>query len=278
MKLNPFAKKTGAYYAKVKAQYDDLSRQLDKARDALEQAKIDHDKKEKHAFKLNQQGSMYYSTPAEKEASLAASKASNLVSSLESDVRSLMHRVSPLVSIVYGPQTFEDDKRKLSELQEHDRTTQAECERLEASMAKLTARIETVQARIATEMQTATQTLIDAEGDFAVPEALAKAEAELRLAQASMTDLQGKRDALHAELAKLPEALRSAERALEHSRATMAEIELHEALLPLMDLFARAAVARKVCHWGSNEQTYQIEIPFDNLEAARKALGVRTDD
>ena len=140
MKLNPFAKKTGAYYAKVKAQYDDLSRQLDKARDALEQAKIDHDKKEKHAFKLNQQGSMYYSTPAEKEASLAASKASNLVSSLESDVRSLMHRVSSVVSIAHGPQSFEDDKRKLSELQEHDRTTQAECERLEASMAKLTAR------------------------------------------------------------------------------------------------------------------------------------------
>jgi hypothetical protein len=37
-------------------------------------------------------------------------------------------------------------------------------------------------------------------------------------------------------------------------------------------------VARKVCNWGSNEQTYQIEIPFDNLEAARKALGVRTGD
>lgn len=278
MKLNPFAKKTGAYYAKVKAQYDDLSRQLDKAQAELAQAKIDHDKKEKHAFKLNQQGSMYYSTPAEKEASLAASKASNLVSSLESDVRSLMHRVSSVVSIAHGLQSFEDDKRKLSTLQEQDRTTQAECERLEASMAKLTARIETVQARIATEMQMATQTLIDAEGDFAVPEALAKAEAELRLAQASLTDIQGKRDALHAERAKLPEALRTAERNLEHSRATMAEIELHEALLPLMDLFARAAVARKVCQWGFDEYKYLIEIPIDNLEAARKALGVRTGD
>ena len=116
MKLNPFAKKTGAYYAKIKAEYDDLSRQLDKTRDALAQAKIDHDKKEKHAFKLNHQGSMYYSTQAEKEASLAASKARNLVSSLESDVRSLMHRVSPLVSVVHGPQTFEDDKRSGSEI------------------------------------------------------------------------------------------------------------------------------------------------------------------
>ncbi len=278
MKLNPFAKKTGAYYAKVKAEYDDLSHQLDKAREELAQAKIDHNKKEKHAFKLSQQGSMYYASAAEKEASIAASKASNRVSSLEGDVQALEYRISPLELIVQGPQRFEDDKRKLIALQEKDRQTQAESDRLEASIAKLETRIESVQARIASETQAATQTLIDTEGDFTVPEGLAKAEAELRLAQTSLADLTAKRDAVHVERTQLPAALREAERDLEFSRARMAEIDLHESLLPLMDLFARATVARKVCQRGSDEYKYLIEIPHTNLETARRTLGVRTDD
>lgn len=274
MKLNPFAKKPGAYFAKIKAEYDDLTRQLSQAKEDLEQARIDRDKKEQRLFRLNQQGSMYYSSPEEKAASFAASAACNLVSTLETQVWGLERRISPLRSIAQGPQKFEDDKRKLGELQEQDRHTAAELERLESTIAKLTHRAQAVQARIAVEMKSASQTLIDAESEFTAPDSLAKAEAELRLVQTSLSDLQAKRAALTAQRCTLPQAIREAERHLEFSRAIVAEIELQEALLPVMDLFARAAVARKACQWIDDEYEYPIEIPSEHIDAARAAQGV----
>lgn len=72
--------------------------------------------------------------------------------------------------------------------------------------------------------------------------------------------------------------MREAEHSLVHTRATVIEIELFEKVMPLMDLFARAAVSRSARHWGDSEYEYLIKIPSEQVTAARRALGMTTED
>ena len=75
MKLNPFNKKSTAYYDKVKAEYDKLDREIAAAKEELAKAEADHDRKRRRHFELTQRGSMYSSSPDETQASMAASAA-----------------------------------------------------------------------------------------------------------------------------------------------------------------------------------------------------------
>ena len=148
----------------------------------------------------------------------------------------------------------------------------------DASIAKLEKRIVDVQSRIAAENQLAAEALIGSDGEFTVPEVLAKLDGELRLAQTAMNDLTAKKTAWRQEQDDNRTALRDAEHALVHTRATVIENELLEKVFPMMDLFARAAVSRSARHWGDSEHEYLIKIPSEKVLAARRALGMPTAD
>ena len=150
--------------------------------------------------------------------------------------------------------------------------TTGELEKANVLIAKVSKRVADVDARIVTETQSATQTMLDADGEFNVPEVLTRLEAELRLGKSSLAELEGKRDALLAELRELPTAIREAERVFIGCRADVVEIELYEQLMPVMNLFARASAARRQNDYHHVEDRFEIEIPRELIEPAEVAL------
>ncbi len=280
MKLNPFAKKTGAYLASIKTEHDDLQRRIEDIEDELVDARADYEAASDKNARLRERAGRY-SLNTTQEASAhwpVVTAASQKVQRLESDLSDLKSRIPPLRRLLDAPDRHEKAQAHLQALNTRQAELSSEIAKADASIAKLEKRIVDVQSRIAAENQLAAVALIGSEGDFIVPEVLAKLEAELRLAQTALTDLTAKKATWFQEQDDTRNALREAEQELVHTRATMAEIDLFEKVMPIMDLFARAAVARKVSHWGSDEHKYLIEIPHASLEAARKALGVRTED
>jgi chromosome segregation ATPase len=215
---------------------------------------------------------MYSSSPEETRANIEASAARNRIGEIEGEIGQLESRIRPLRRIALGPEQFSKAKKTLDDLIAQKAATSAELEKTNALIAKVAKRVADVEARIATETQSARQQMLDAEGEFVVPESLTKLEAELRLAKSSLAGLEGKRDSLVAKLLEFPGAIRDAERAFIGSRADMAEIELYEQLIPHMNLFARASAARRQCDYHHDEDRFEIEIPHDLVEAARAAL------
>lgn len=272
MKLNPFSKKPSAYYSKVKAEFEQLDQELRAARAELQEAEADCEQKRRIHFELTQRGSIYSSNNVEGQASLAASEASNRVTDIRGRIGQLESRIAPLRRIAVAPETFAQAKAELEDLLEQQRTATSEVAKLEGMHAKISKRLAAAEARVAAETQAATQTMLDAEGDFAVPDSLARAETELRLAKTSQAEIQGKKEELAAKLSLLPKAIREAERAFIERRAVMTEIELYDQLMPVMPLFARASVARRQSDIGHKEGRLEIEIPPDLIESAKAAL------
>lgn len=272
MKLNPFNKKPTAYYDKVKAEYDKLDREITAAKEVLQKAEADHDRKRRRHFELTQRGSMYSSSPDETQASMAASVASHRVGDLKGEIGQLESRIRPLRRIALAPEQFAKARKNLDDLIAQQATINGELEKVKALIAKVGKRVADAEARIATETQSARQQMLDADGEFVVPESLTKLEAELRLAKSSMIELERKRDDLVAKLQEFPGAIREAERVFIGCRADMTEIELYEQLMPVMNLFARASAARRECDYHHDEDRFEIEIPHDLVEAAQAAL------
>jgi CRISPR/Cas system-associated exonuclease Cas4 (RecB family) len=52
----------------------------------------------------------------------------------------------------------------------------------------------------------------------------------------------------------------------------MAEIELYEQLMPVMNTMARASVARRQINYHHDESSFPVEIPRALIEAAGDAL------
>lgn len=156
---------------------------------------------------------------------------------------------------------------------EQHRSLAAEHNKTEALITKVEKRAVDAETRMAAETNAASRQMIATEGDFVVPESLTRLEVELRLTHASMVNLQQQRNAVALRNKELPEQIRDAERAFIHARAVIAEIELHEQLMPVMNLFARAAATR---HQNSrrheDEYKFNIEIPHELLESARSEL------
>lgn len=280
MKLNPFTKKTGAYLAGIKSQHDDLQSRLQATEEELLAARADYETVRDEDTRL-QQVAGRFSLNTTSDASThwpLVMAASQKVQRLESVLSNLKSQIAPLRSLLDAPGCHETAQIQLQALTTRQAELERELTKAETSTSKLERRIADVQARIAAESQLAAETLIGTDGEFTVPEVLTKLEAQLRLAQAALADLSAKKGAWNQEQETIREELGKAERELQHTRATMAEIDLFEKVTPIMDWFARAAVARKVSHWGSDENTYLIEIPQANLDAARQALGVGTDD
>jgi hypothetical protein len=74
---------------------------------------------------------------------------------------------------------------------------------------------------------------------------LTKLEMELRITRASQVELERQRDAIQGQLAGLPDAVRKARDHFIHCRAAMAEIELHEQLMPVMNAMVHASAVRR---------------------------------
>lgn len=250
MKLNPFRKKTsGGYYDAIKAKFDDTHRELDATQNELAKAKIEYDKENASYQQIRDAASCYALSNTEKQSRQhkVVSECFNRVTQLESDVSQIQSRVQPLRRILEGPQRYDETQATLLRLVEQRRSLAAEHNKAEA--------------------------LIATDGDFVVPESLTRLEVELRLTHASMADLRQQRDAVADQNKELPEQIRDAERAFIHARAVIAEIELHEQLMPVMNLFARAAATR---HQNSrrheDEYKFNIEIPHELLQSARSEL------
>ena len=272
MKLNPFNKKSSAYYDKVRTEYDKLDREIAAAREELQKAEADHERKRRRHYELTQRGSMYSSSPDETQASMAASAASHQVGDIKGEIGQLESRIRPLRRIALAPEQFARAKKALDDLITEQAAINGEHEKVKALITKVGKRVVDADARIATETQSARQQMLDAEGEFVVPESLTKLEAEMRLAKSSMAELEGKRDTLVAKLQEFPGAIRDAERVFIGCRADMAEIELYEQLMPLMNLFARASAARRECDYHHDEDRFEIEIPRDLVAAAQAVL------
>lgn len=272
MKLNPFNKKSTAYYDKVRAEYNKLDREMAAAREELQKAEDDHERKRRRHYELTQRGSMYSSAPEEAQASIAASAASHRVGDIKGEIGQLESRIRPLRRIALAPEQFVKAKKNLDDLIAGKAAINGELEKVKALIAKVGKRVTDAEARIATETQSARQQMLDADGEFVVPESLTKLEAELRLAKSSLAELDEKRDTLVAKLQEFPGAIRDAERVFIGCRADMTEIELYEQLMPVMNLFARASAARRECDYHHDEDRFEIEIPRDLVESAQTAL------
>jgi len=168
----------------------------------------------------------------------------NHVNQLESDVSQIKSRLPPLRRIVDVPQRYDETQATLLRLVEQRRSLAAEHSKAEALIAKVDKRLVDVETRMAAETNAASRQMIATEGDFVVPESLTRLEVELRLTHTSMVDLQQQRDEVVTQIKEFPARIKDAERAFIHARAVIAEIELHEQLMPVMNLFARAAATR----------------------------------
>jgi predicted nucleic acid-binding Zn-ribbon protein len=280
MKLNPFAKRTGAYLASIKAEHDDLQRRIEDIEDELVDARADYEAASDKNTRLRESaGRLSMNTPPAASAHWpVVTAASQKVQRLESNLSDLKSRIPPLRRLLDAQEDHEKAQAQLDQLNSRQVTLTSEMAKADIVMAKLEKRIADVQSRIAAENQLAAEALIGAEGEFTVPEVLAKLEAELRLAQTAINDLTAKKAAWRQEQDDNHTALRDAEHSLVHARATVIEIELLEKVFPLMDLFARAAVSRSARHWGDSEHEYLIKIPSEQVLAARRALGMPTAD
>ena len=172
-----------------------------------------------------------------------------------------------------GPGKLESARTTIIELRRRRYALQAEHEQNSKLISKLEKRIGELEQRIIDETQSASETMVAAEGEFVLPEALTKLDVELRVARATLENVTGKMAALDADIATIPNQLRDAERAFEHAQAAVAKIELHERLPHLYDALARASVTDHACGYRSHrESKYEIEIPHEYIEAARAKL------
>lgn len=274
MKLNPFNKKPTAYYDKVKADHDQLSRQLAAVKKDLVEAEAEYARESEKQTRLRDAGgSMSMNVPPAAIAHWPVFTAAHQrVDHLKSQVSNLEGQMRPLQHVLNAPEAFAQARKTLDELIAQSKTSTAHVETTDSQIAKLNKRIANLEIRITAETKSASQTLLEGDGEFVVPESLTKLEVELRIAGSSLTDLQSKRAMASAKLGDLPAAIRDAERTFIHCRADVAEIELYEQMMPVMSAVARASAARRETNYCHDETRFEIEIPRELVEAAQATL------
>ena len=274
MKLNPFNKKSSAYYDKINAEHDQIRRQLAVVNKELIDAEQQHAKERDHQTRLRDAaGKMSMNTPPAAKAHWPVLCAAHeKLDRLKSQASSLESQIRPLLRVLDAPDAFAQAKKKLDDLVAQNKAHSAEVETTDRQIAKLNKLIADLEIRISAETKSASQTLINGDGEFVVPESLTKLEMELRIVRSSVADLQSTRDTASAKLGNLPVAMREAERTFIHCRAVVAEIELYEQLMPAMSAVARASAARRETSYHHNETRFEIEIPRNLVEIAQADL------
>lgn len=275
MKLNPFSKKiNNGYFAHVKTQHEQLGRERTALRAELSLAEADYAQvNDKYDRLCKSAGSMSMNPlPAASAMRPQVNAAYQRVAQLKSKISSLEDRMAPLHRVLVAPDDFAQSKARLAELVAQRKSLDSDREVAEARAAKLQKRITDLEARIATETKAASQHLLEAEGEFVVPEQLARLETELRIVRASLAEQQARKEAIAAQLGEMPKAMRKARDSYVANRAVVAEIELYEQLMPIMESMARASVTQREISGRRDECRYEIEIPQELVEAADAAL------
>lgn len=272
MKLNPFNKKANGYFERMQSEHQKLDREMTAAQAELADAQADHERKTRALRDAERQSSMYSSSSAERKARMAEGEARHRVERIKSDIRQLESQIAPVKRIATAPERYVEANAKLTDLLAQATAADEAWHKTAAQISKLEKRITDLQTRFAAETQTATATLLDADGDFAVPESLTRLEVEMRLATTSLAGLRSQQEALQIQLQELPKAISDAQRDFKHCRVVTSEIELYEQLQPLMTLLARASATKGETEYRHSETSFEIEIPQALIEAAQTAL------
>lgn len=268
MKLNPFSKKTSTgYYDRIKAECVELAQQALEAKKAADDAKADYETKARASYDLESRSSTPYISDAESQARRTRDAAYNRSEYLQRKARDVESRYVNLRSTVQAPARMDEARENITRVGRERDALRNEVGKTESLIGKLQRRIEELEQRITRETQAASQLMVDAEGDFVMPEALTRLDVELRVTRATRADRQSKLAELQAALKPIPDQLRDAQRTFAHARATVAEIELQEQLPNWLDVIALAAVSAS-----GDARKYVIEIPREVAEAAHAKL------
>ena len=280
MKLNPFNKKANGYVEQVRAEHGQLTRQLEKRQQELRDAEAEHARERAKQTRLRDAaGSLSMNTPPAAKAHWPVLCAANeRMERLKSQVENLTNQIRPLARVVEAPEALAQAQRKLDEVLAQDKASAQAGSKTDAQIAKLTQRITELEARIATETQTATTTLLATEGEFAVPETLTKLEVELRLANVTLAGLYAEQESMKSQRQALPQEIKAAINHFKWRRADMAEVELYEQLQSLMPALARASAAKRQTDYDHRVDRFVIEIPQALIEAAQTALAAEIPD
>jgi len=271
MQLNPF-KKSGAYYNGIKSKYDALTRQIESTTTELAKAHANQQQKNAAYQDMLKASKLPRSNPADREILAQLNHAESLVKTLELRLRNLNSEVMELRQTVEAPETLKKVKAEITALARQEAELNATSEKTQTQIEKFDERITILEERIVQETQAAAQSMLESDADFVTPESLSKLDVELRIAQITQKKLKAKQELLRSELASIPATQRDLRRIHISNRATVAEIDSREALLPILKLLARATIAKREAGHTRDSRTYEVSIPTDLLDEAEAEL------
>lgn len=285
MRLNPFSKKSGGssggYYARIKAECEQVERELAKTRKAHAQAQADYEAEKDELRRIKEALNPYRveKSPGKSAQWQRMQNAYEIEQSLASQLRSLEEQVRELRPIVEAPAKLQEAQAALKALSQKDRQTQAERERLQDQIAKIEARLAKAEVKVKEETLAASQQWADstdsdeaAQTAFAPPAALIQAELEVRMAKTSLETLQQQLQAVDASRADLPQARHDARRAYQYARYLVSDIEMHEQLEPLLPVIARATSAAYDWSPYLEQRKYVIKLSDELVAQASRQL------
>ena len=281
MKINPFRKKANHYVEATQAKFNELSLELSVLQKDYDKAKADLDHEQAISQGLDDRASplALQLTSGQREQRGIVAVVHRKAEIAKDKVNSLENKMEPLRPIIEAPKNFDDAQATLQNLLANRQRVNQEIAKLDASIGKLNKRATEVQAKIATETAAASAQMIATEDDFVVPESLTQLELQLKLANASLADLQRQRIVLVDELKDMPEKISAARSTFVHARAKLAEVDIYDQMLPLMKQLSRAAVTRyqtkSLC---GRENKFEIDIPWDLIESTKSELAADLTD
>lgn len=271
MQLNPF-KKSGTYYNGIKSKYDALTRQVESTTTELAAAKANHLQRNTAYQEMLEASKLSRFSPSERNALRYLNDAESQVKTLELRLRNLNSEVMELRQTVEAPETLKKVKAEIAALARQEAELNARSEKTQTQIEKFDERITILEERIVQETQAAAQSMLESDADFVTPESLSKLDVELRIAQITQKELKAKQALLRSELESIPATQRDLRRIHISNRATVAEIDSREALLPILKLLARATIAKRAAGHTRDSRTYEVSIPTDLLDEAEAEL------
>lgn len=272
MKLNPFTRKNSGYFNQLKKDYAALSRELESLRSEVAKAKDDFDQKQRTFVEVDQKATSTVWTRREQELLRQRNGAQHHYDELNTRLQSMELQHRSLRWKVEAPGKLDKDRADLKTLMARRQQIDADRQKQQAGIAKLAARIDALHAQIDLETESATQTMLESEGEATgLSDALVKLHNDLKLLTEAHARASQQEAALITERDSLPEQERELRRGIEHGQAYVAEIDLNEQMPDFIQVIARVAVSKARAH-GGNRRSYEIEIPSEAAAEAEAAL------
>ena len=214
MRLNPFSKKTTTgYYERIKAECADLTLQVQEAKAAADDVKADYEAKVQSSRDMEARyADKHFLTEQESQARRERDDAYRRAEDLRRKAWELEHKHNRLRWIVEAPARMNEAKETIAHLRSERAALSDEAAKTEGLIAKLQRRVEDLEQRIARETQAASQSMVAADGEFVMPEALTRLDVELRVTRATLAERQSKLTELKDALALIPDQVRDAQR------------------------------------------------------------------